>query len=225
MFAYLQRLLYRYSKRHSRRHLYEWLDEAIREHCAATPCRTLNIGSGGDIAAVLHAAGVVPVSVDIDPDRNPDFVMSATDMHEFAESSFDVVFLLEVLEHIPQPDRAVSEILRVLKPGGVLIGSTPFLLGIHDAPHDYFRFTGHGLDYLFRRFEQVTRMNRNGYFDSIHVLCLRPLVVGSPRQIRLATCLFPLLLLMGAVFWVMERLFPRNDGTTGYFFVFRAPVE
>ncbi|MCH2213506.1 MAG: hypothetical protein MK110_19585, partial [Fuerstiella sp.] len=76
-----------------------------------------------------------------------------------------------------------------------------------------------------RRFEQVTRMNRNGYFDSIHVLCLRPLVVGSPRQIRLATCLFPLLLLMGAVFWVMERLFPRNDGTTGYFFVFRAPVE
>lgn len=102
----------------------------------------------------------------------------------------------------------MSEILRVLKPGGVLIGSTPFLLGIHDAPHDYFRFTSHGLDDFFHQFEQVSRNSR------------RPLVTGSPRQVRLAACLFPLLLL-GAVF----RLFPRDDATTGYFFVLRAPAE
>jgi SAM-dependent methyltransferase len=43
----------------------------------------------------------------------------------FENASFGTVVCTEVLEHIPYPDRALKEILRVLRPGGVLIGSVP----------------------------------------------------------------------------------------------------
>ena len=69
------------------------------------------------------------------------------------DASFDVVLCTEVLEHLPEPQRAIDEIFRVLVPGGQLLLTTRFLFPIHDAPHDYFRFTKYGLRHLLRRFE------------------------------------------------------------------------
>jgi SAM-dependent methyltransferase len=63
----------------------------------------------------------------------------------FADGSIDCVVLLEVLEHLEHPRRALEEIARVLKPGGRLLLSMPFLYPIHDAPHDFQRYTTHGL--------------------------------------------------------------------------------
>lgn len=70
-----------------------------------------------------------------------------------AGAAFDVVLCTEVLEHLPEPQRAIDEMHRVLKPGGTLLLTTRFLFPIHDAPHDYFRFTKYGLRHLLRRFE------------------------------------------------------------------------
>ncbi|MBS0461925.1 MAG: class I SAM-dependent methyltransferase [Proteobacteria bacterium] len=63
----------------------------------------------------------------------------------FLDDSFDSVLLLEVLEHVAQPGAVLTEIRRVLKPGGVLLLSMPFLYPLHDAPHDYQRYTAPGL--------------------------------------------------------------------------------
>lgn len=62
-----------------------------------------------------------------------------------ADASIDTVVLLEVLEHLEHPREALDEIARVLKPGGRLLLSMPFLYPIHDAPHDFQRYTIHGL--------------------------------------------------------------------------------
>lgn len=62
----------------------------------------------------------------------------------FADTSFDVVVCLEVVEHVPNPARVLQEIRRVLKPGGRAYVSMPFLYPIHDAPHDYSRWTESG---------------------------------------------------------------------------------
>lgn len=62
--------------------------------------------------------------------------------------TFDTVILLEVLEHLPDPATAIQEAKRVLRKGGLLIISTPFLYPIHDAPGDFQRWTQYGIERL-----------------------------------------------------------------------------
>jgi SAM-dependent methyltransferase len=61
------------------------------------------------------------------------------------DASADTVIILEVVEHLRHPREALEEIARVLRPRGRLLLSMPFLYPIHDAPHDFQRYTEHGL--------------------------------------------------------------------------------
>lgn len=63
----------------------------------------------------------------------------------FADASFDAVLCLEVLEHVRDHLAAMNQVGRVLKPGGTLLLSMPFMYPVHDAPHDYQRLTEFGL--------------------------------------------------------------------------------
>lgn len=76
----------------------------------------------------------------------------------FADASFDAVICLEVLEHVRHPERAAAELMRVLRPGGRLLLSTPFLASYHgkgsgsqrhEEYPDFWRFTHEGLAALF----------------------------------------------------------------------------
>ena len=55
--------------------------------------------------------------------------------------SADVVFSSNVLEHLSEPNLFLNECSRILKPGGLLIGTVPFFLEVHHAPHDFYRYT------------------------------------------------------------------------------------
>lgn len=66
-------------------------------------------------------------------------------------SCLDGALCTQVLEHISEPTQAVSEIARVLKPGGKLFLSVPFFYPLHDEPYDYFRYTPHGLKKLLSK--------------------------------------------------------------------------
>jgi SAM-dependent methyltransferase len=63
----------------------------------------------------------------------------------FTDESFDAAILKDVLEHIGDPDAALAEIARALRPGGRLMLWIPFIYPIHDAPYDFQRLTEHGL--------------------------------------------------------------------------------
>ena len=216
--------LYQFSKARSRRHLLAWLDDAIETASLTAQHRLISIGAGGEINAHLVARGLNATTVDVDPERQPDLLTSVESLVPLADASVDAVFCLEVLEHVPDSQAAANSIGRVLRPGGWLVGSTPFLLGIHDAPHDYYRFTEHGLRYLFRNFQVVELRPRNGYFDSIAVLLYRRFVIGDSRLRYRSLCLSPILLTLGLILEGLGRLLPSEDGTTGYFFVLRKPV-
>lgn len=62
-----------------------------------------------------------------------------------SDGCVDHSMLLDVLEHIPQPDRCLSELHRTLKRGGSLTIQVPFLYPVHDAPLDFHRWTRFGL--------------------------------------------------------------------------------
>ncbi len=77
-----------------------------------------------------------------------DAVVDATEMLPFRDEVFDVVFCCSVLEHAPEPWKTFPEIFRVLKNGGTAIISLPFVLHLHDAPDDFYRFTRFGIERL-----------------------------------------------------------------------------
>lgn len=69
----------------------------------------------------------------------------------FENESFDVVISTEVLEHVPNPDAYLAEVRRVLKPGGVFFFTVPFLMSLHEVPHDYYRYTPYALEMILKR--------------------------------------------------------------------------
>jgi SAM-dependent methyltransferase len=76
----------------------------------------------------------------------------------FADNTFDGVVLTEVLEHCVDPQAAMREVFRVLKPGGLLLVTSPFFWPWHgtDEYEDYWRFTHQGWQLLLKAFAEVS---------------------------------------------------------------------
>jgi SAM-dependent methyltransferase len=92
------------------------------------------------------------VGVDLWP--RSDKVSFAADIQSLGmipDRSFDSAICIEVLEHLPEPWRAVETMARILKPGGVVMITVPHLSRLHEVPHDYFRFTEYGLRSLLTK--------------------------------------------------------------------------
>ena len=84
-------------------------------------------------------------------------VSCIADAHDlpFLSNSFDACLACAVLEHVMDPQRCVSEIERVLRPGGYVFAETPFLQPVHMGAYDFTRFTYLGHRRLFRRFDEI----------------------------------------------------------------------
>ncbi len=109
----------------------------------------VNIGSGTTV--------VRPdvVNVDFYPFENVDFVSDAGDL-PFADSTIDAVISECVLEHVPNPESVVSEIKRILKPGGLVYVVVPFVFTFHSSPYDFYRWSKMGIKEQFADFEEVS---------------------------------------------------------------------
>jgi SAM-dependent methyltransferase len=105
----------------------------------------LDLGSGTG----RHHPSII--NVDITPYSEVDLVCPIERL-PFPDDSVDAVLSIAVLEHVPNPQEAVAEMLRVLRPGGRVFCFIPFMQGIHASPHDYQRYTPRGLEILFSGF-------------------------------------------------------------------------
>ncbi len=96
--------------------------------------------------------------------------------HPFAENSFDVITLIEVIEHLSDPQRVVHEISRLLRPGGVLVCQTADFDGRQaiDAGKEYHYYLPGHLSYFTAA--NLTSLLRNHGFDKIEVY--RPVDFG-----------------------------------------------
>ncbi len=73
--------------------------------------------------------------------ENVNLVFDANENFPIIDKEYDLVIAMHVLEHLHNPQGAVKECFRVLKPGGFFVGVTPFMMAVHHRPHDYWRFT------------------------------------------------------------------------------------
>lgn len=100
------------------------------------------------------------------------------DAFPFPDASFDSALANQVLEHVFQPEAFVAEIRRVLKPGGKVLLTVPFVWEEHEQPRDFARYTSFGLRAL---------LERNGF----EILVQEKSVTGARALLQVkAGCLF-----------------------------------
>ena len=84
----------------------------------------------------------------------------------FPSNCFDAAIHIVTLEHVPEPGGVLREIARTMAGGGSLLVIVPHEWEVHQAPHDYFRYTRHGMAYLLERagLTEIDIQPVGGYF-------------------------------------------------------------
>lgn len=88
------------------------------------------------------------VSIDFFPYPDVDIVADITESIPLNDAVCDIVILSNTLEHLKNPMATLRECHRILKKGGLIIGTVPFLLQVHQEPYDFHRYTNFMLEYM-----------------------------------------------------------------------------
>ena len=153
------------------------LDDFLRQRFPRPAETVLDLGAGTRPYAPLygrHFSRCVSVDVEHSPHdtESVDMIAPAEDL-PFPANSFDCVICTEVLEHCADPWAAGAEIGRVLRPGGWAFVTTPFLVALHETPHDYHRFTPWGIIELATRSDlKVISIEPRGDYAAVAMLDL-----------------------------------------------------
>jgi SAM-dependent methyltransferase len=146
----------------------------------------------------------------------------------FDSNVFDSIICTQVLEHVREPQILLNELFRTLKEGGIICITAPQGWGIHQAPHDYFRFTRYALFYLLEkaRFEQITITPSCGYFGYLanRLTVLPKVLFWQIRKKWLRLLLLPLetvsyglfVILLPVILNAIDFLDRKKDFTLNY---------
>ncbi|NLS77038.1 MAG: class I SAM-dependent methyltransferase [Chloroflexi bacterium] len=149
----------------------------------------------------------------------------------------DTVLCTQVLEHTPNPARVMAEMACALRGGGCLILTAPQEWGLHQEPHDYYRYTRYGLEHLAReaglRVEYIRP--RGGIWAVLGQRWSAYLYDNYVRPFRrrgirwaflLSACfILPACALTQLLARGLDRLQFRPQNTLGYILVARKPAE
>lgn len=153
---------------------------------------------------------------------------------------YNAVLCTQVLEHVPDPSKALAELNRVLVPGGALWLSAPFYFEEHEQPYDFFRYTKFGLKHLLEQagFEECQIEWLGGYYGTLshqlnlarHHLSLSPKdygggIIGVASSL-LAFLLKPLFLILAMAFSALDHhhRFIKKGHCIDYCAVARKPI-
>jgi len=186
----------------------------------ASPYREYFLTLASEYIAVDWADNYQKHNIDITADLNKPLPI--------ADNVADVVVSLSVLEHLQCPQGMLDEGFRVLKPGGAILLQVPWQWWVHEAPHDFFRYTPYGLRYLLENsgFQEIEIKAQAGFFTTIVLKCnyfsLR--FVRGPLLVRWA-----IRKVFTALWYVAQKAAPFLDRldrnwsleTSGYFITAR----
>lgn len=154
------------------RELYKTLRPLLLSVQGGAQRRVLDVGCGEKPYRNWFGSVAEYVGADVVPGANVDIVIHPRESWPLPSDHFHVILCTQVLEHVEDLTHTCSEIQRVLKPGGILIVSFPFLYNEHGAPWDFRRFTVYSAQHLFPllRLESVYR--QGGIGSTVIILTL-----------------------------------------------------
>lgn len=143
------------------------------------------------------------------------------------DASFDSALCTAVLEHLEEPEQALRECFRVLKPGGVAIYSVPFIWQLHEVPRDFYRFSKYGLDYLFKKaeFEVVEIKALSGFWVTFGQLFVYNLYRLNWRPLRWLRIIDALGLVVQGIAYLLDKVDRTEQWTWMYMVVVRKPIQ
>lgn len=117
--------------------------------------------------------------VNIEKRDEPDIIADAASI-PLPDGTFNICLMGELLEHVPDPRPVVREAYRLLSPGGVLLATVPFNVGIHADPYDFGRYT----DYFWKNLSEdvgfsSVEVERHGTIFAVAALMLQHLFLAK----------------------------------------------
>lgn len=197
------------------------VDDAVRKFASSLPegARVLDAGAGECTHAPFFSRQRY-IGVDLgvgDASWNYGRLACLADLVRlpFAPGSLDAALSIVTLEHVAEPAAALTEVARVLRPGAPLLVIVPHEWEVHQAPHDFYRYTRFGMRYLLERagFERLEIRPVGGYFR----LLARRLLNGL--QFFPGLWFWPAAILLGApalVLPLFDSLDRDRNFTLGY---------
>jgi 2-polyprenyl-3-methyl-5-hydroxy-6-metoxy-1,4-benzoquinol methylase len=156
--------------------------------------RVLDVGCGeGAFCAQLAAAGALPLGVEVAEAalerarrRHPDLSFERVEPHgpwPLEDSAFDVVWASEVIEHVADTARWLSEVRRVLRPGGRLLLTTPSHGRLRRTLVALARFEAH-FDPVGQHLRFYSRRSLTALLDDFGFEAVRIAAAGGPPLLR-----------------------------------------
>jgi SAM-dependent methyltransferase len=178
---------------------------------AAAPSRVLEVGCGwGELAEwIARETGAEVVAVDLSPrmvelalERGVDASVADVQALPFADGTFDLVVAAWMLYHVPELDRGVAEIARVLRPGGTLVAATNSRFHLQElrdlvgSGPSLLKFAREdGVEHLRPHFATIDRIDVDGVLDLTDraavedyvsaSISMSPFVANLPEEIDL----------------------------------------
>ena len=161
-------------------------------------------------------------AVDLEESLPADEQRSIIQVVGFAEdipldsASVDIVLCNQVLEHVADAEKTCEEIFRILRPGGILIGSVPHVSPVHLEPHDHRRYTRPGLQKLLKTkgFYDIHIEGNCGVFSTASFIIAMDMIMSrcednKPQRIRqsVVALTFPLVGILNLIGLAADKLF------------------
>ena len=137
----------------------------------------------------------------------------------FDENHFDAVFSSEVFEHIFNLEEVLTEIQRVLKPGGKLLFTCPFAWPEHEVPYDFARYSSFGIKAVIERngFKVVEQHKTGNFFEVImqywifYIFCFLPKKPSILYYILHQVFILPSLVFTIFISFLLPKKMKRKD--------------
>lgn len=183
----------------------------------------LDVGCGDKPYVAWFTNATHYIGIDVSDSTKADTVIAPTGRWPFDDETFDNIVCFEVLEHVKSLDKTLDEMQRVLKTGGRIIVSVPFLYNVHGAPDDFRRFTHYSANCMFgeegvMKLEKCWRLGGIGSTLSLLTLNWIESATNYNRLSRLSKgVLLPVWLIVSFLLNILFKVLDYLDRTNAFY--------